>query len=269
MLTHMPAGRTLSPPVDRPDAANANLKRVDAAVLGVAILLFAPPLGSLVLSLPHVASILDRDLAQALLTSLLVAFLSAVLACAMALALAYAARTERLSNHRPRRAMLYDFVPAAVLAVPPFALTAGLFLIVRRVMEPAFAGYVLLPLINGLGALPFAYRFVAPAVTTTGERYGRLADLLGLKGAARLRIVEWPQLRRPFGSAFAMAMALSFGDFGVVALFGGAELRTLPYLLYERLGAYRLGEASALGLVLVTIAFALTSASSRWSDAGR
>ena len=56
---------------------------------------------------------------------------------------------------------------------------------------------------------------------------------------------------------------------GVIALFGGAELRTLPYLLYERLGAYRLDEASAIGLLLVAIAFALAYASSRWSDAGR
>ena len=62
-----------------------------------------------------------------------------------------------------------------------------------------------------------------------------------------------------------MAMALSFGDFGVVALFGGSELRTLPYLLYERLGAYRLEEASAIGLVLMLAAFVLAYGSARWS----
>jgi thiamine transport system permease protein len=64
-------------------------------------------------------------------------------------------------------------------------------------------------------------------------------------------------------------MALSFGDFGVVALFGGTELRTLPYLLYERLGAYRLEEASALGLVLTAAAFTLAYGSARISDAER
>jgi thiamine transport system permease protein len=213
--------------------------------------------------------ILDRDLLQALSTSLAIAFTSAILTCSAALALASAARVERRSDRHSRRAMLYDFVPALVLAVPPFALTAGLFLLVRTVMEPALAGYLLLPLMNALGALPFAYRFIAPAIMTTGDRYGRLADLLGMDSLTRLRIVEWPLLRRPFGAAFAMAMALSFGDFGVVALFGGTELRTLPYLLYERLGAYRLDEASALSLVLVTIAFALTLVSSRWSDAVR
>ena len=137
---------------------------------------------------------------------------------------------------------------------PPFALTAGLFLLIRRVADPAAAGYVLLPLINALGALPFAYRFISPPVMVAGERYGRLADLIGLKGTARLAIVDWPLLRRPLAAGFAMSLALSFGDFGVIALFGGRELRTLPYLLYERLGAYRLEEASAIGLVLVLIA---------------
>jgi thiamine transport system permease protein len=62
-------------------------------------------------------------------------------------------------------------------------------------------------------------------------------------------------------------MALSFGDFGIIALFGGAELRTLPYLLYERLGAYRLDEASAIGLLILLSAFALARFSGRLSHA--
>jgi thiamine transport system permease protein len=80
--------------------------------------------------------------------------------------------------------------------------------------------------------------------------------------------MDWPVLKRPLGAAFALAMALSFGDFGIVALFGGADLRTLPYLLYERLGAYRIGEASAIGLLIVVVAFLLAHASGRLSHAG-
>ena len=75
--------------------------------------------------------------------------------------------------------------------------------------------------------------------------------------------MDWPLLRRPFAAAFALTMALSFGDFGIVALFGGTELRTLPYLLYERLGAYRLDEASAIGLFILLTAFCLAHLSGR------
>ena len=155
-----------------------------------------------------------------------------------------------------------------VLAVPPFALAAEFYLIVRRVAEPTLAGYLLLPLVNALAALPFASRFVAPALRTAAGRYGRLADHLGLSGLPRWRIVEWPLLRRPLFAAAAMATALSVGDFGIVALFGGTDLRTLPYLLYERLGAYRLEEASALGFILVAAAFAWRWAAGRLSQDG-
>ncbi len=44
------------------------------------------------------------------------------------------------------------------------------------------------------------------------------------------------------------------GDFGVIALFGGGELTTLPYLMAERMGAYRMEEAGAIALMLTATA---------------
>jgi thiamine transport system permease protein len=264
-----PAGRTSRLAIERPDAADRHVRVLDCMVLVVTALLILPPLASVASGLSRIPAILDRDLGQAVLTSVVLATLSASAACLVALALAAEARDERLLRRRPGVAMIYDSLPAVILAVPPFALTAGLYLWIRGVTDPALAGYILLPMINALGALPFAYRFISPAVMVAGERYGRMADLLGIEGLTKLRIMSWPLLRRPFAAAFAMAMALSFGDFGVVALFGGNELRTLPYLLYERLGAYRLEEASAIGLLLVAIAFALAYVSSGWSYARR
>jgi thiamine transport system permease protein len=168
----------------------------------------------------------------------------------------------------PRLAAVYDFLPDTLLAVPPFALTAGLFLLIRQFGNPSTAGLVLLPLINGLTAMPFAYRYIAPRLMTTEERYGRVAASLGITGFSKLTIMDWPVLRRPLGAGFALAMALSFGDFGIIALFGGTDLVTLPYLLYERLGAYRLDEASAIGLIIVLVALFLAHASGRLSHAG-
>ena len=40
-------------------------------------------------------------------------------------------------------------------------------------------------------------------------------------------------------------------------------------MIGRRIGAYRLEEASAIGLLLVAIAFALAYAASGWSDARR
>ena len=101
----------------------------------------------------------------------------------------------------------------------------------------------------GAGALP---GLTAPEA--------RLADQLGVRGAARLRWLTWSRLRRPLALALAYAMTLSLGDFSVIALFGSPSAPTLPMLLYQQLGGYRWQGAAAtalLLLVLVTLTFAV------------
>jgi thiamine transport system permease protein len=262
------SGTTLRSSVHRSDSQGPWLKAADGLVLVAAALFLGPPLASVGAGVVHLPAILDADLGAAALTSLAIAAAAAIVACGAALALAAASRHARRVRRSPRLAAIHDGLPTLFLAVPPFALTAGLFVVLRRAADPATIGLILLPLLNGIAALPFAYRFIAPAMTVSGERYGRIADALGLTGWTRLKLADWPLLRRPLAAAFAMAMALSFGDFGIIALFGG-ELRTLPYLLNERLGAYRIEEAGALALVLLLTCLTLAFLATRWSDAAR
>jgi thiamine transport system permease protein len=267
-FTRPPVGHTIRSLVRRPDAKNDGLKVLDTVVLAVSALFIAPLAFSVLTGIRNMLDVIDVDLLQAFATSLAVAAAAAILACILALALASAARRRRIVLRSPRMAAFYDFLPDTLLAVPPFALTAGLFLMIQRFGDPSTAGLILLPLINGLAAMPFAYRYVAPHMLTTEERYGRVAASLGITGWSKLTIMDWPALKRPLAAGFALAMALSFGDFGIIALFGGTELVTLPYLLYERLGAYRLDEAAAIGLVIVLFAVLLAHASGRLSHAG-
>lgn len=266
-LARPPVATTLRGAIPRPDTADRRLRALDFVVLSIGLLFIGPLVLSILTGLSHIGAITDLDLLQALVTSLGIAATAATLACCLALFLGAAARNRRIVLRSPRTAALFDLIPSLLLAMPPFALTAGLYLIVRPFADPSLAGLALLPLINGLASLPFVYRSVAPRLMLAEERYGRLSSALGLEGLAKLRIVDWPLLQRPLGSAFALAMALSFGDFGIIALFGGAELRTLPYLLYERLGAYRFEEASAIGLIIVLVAFFLARLSGRLSYA--
>jgi thiamine transport system permease protein len=267
-LTRPPVVHTTRGLIQRPDAQNTRLKLFDGIVLGIGVLFIAPLALSLLDGLNSITEIWDRDLLRAFVTSLIIAALAATIACVLALALASAARRWRIALRSPRIAAFYDFLPNTLLAIPPFALTAGLFIVIRRFADPASAGLILLPLVNGLAAIPFAYRSLTPRLLTTEERYGRVAASLGIVGINKLSIVDWPSLKRPFGAAFALAMALSFGDFGIIALFGGQDLITLPFLLFENLGAYRLDEASAIGLFIVVVAFLLAHVSDRLSHAG-
>ena len=48
--------------------------------------------------------------------------------------------------------------------------------------------------------------------------------------------------------------AFSLGDFGVVALFGADQARTLPMHLYLQAGSYRSNDAAVTAAVLVVLA---------------
>jgi thiamine transport system permease protein len=108
-------------------------------------------------------------------------------------------------------------------------------------------------------------RQVEPPLILSAERYGRLSESLGISGAWRVRLVDWPLLRRPLMAALAVATALSLGDLGVAAFFGSGELVTLPVLLHQRLGAYRMDEAASVSLLLSLMVLGLFLAAQRWS----
>jgi thiamine transport system permease protein len=241
-------------PQARPDGAHPGLRLIDGAALALTLLLIAPVLASLAGGAAHLRALAEPDMLQAALTSALIAVAAAGAAVGLALLLASAAHEAPLGRPKPGRGRLIDLIVLALIGLPPFALVAGLFIWLKPFGSLQGVGLVLVPLVNALMALPFVYRLLAPPLRQSAARHGRLAASLGLTGAARLRIVSWPLLRRPLAAAFALSAALSLGDFGVIALFGGGELVTLPYLMAERMGAYRMDEAGAVALLLVATA---------------
>ena len=101
---------------------------------------------------------------------------------------------------------------------------------------------------------------IEPAYAVHRRRTERLAASLGLHGVSRLRLIDWPGLRKPFFTALSFAMALSLGDLGAVALFGSDSLMTLPWLVYSKLGSYRTNDADGYALILGLLCLLLTIA---------
>ncbi len=84
----------------------------------------------------------------------------------------------------------------------------------------------------------------------------QLAAQLGLRGWHLFRLLEWPWLRalkRPLAQVLAFGCVLSIGDFGVVALFGSADFRTLPFYLYQQTGSYRGADGAVTALLLICL----------------
>ncbi|WP_448953189.1 ABC transporter permease subunit [Labrys neptuniae] len=255
LLVHAPEAASVGRRLERPDRDGAWLRLADTLVIVVAMLVVLPPLLAVVRAGGSLLSGLDPQVPHALATSLMVALAAASLALAAALILSRS-RLSLAARGWPRLARLMAAAPLLTLAAPPLAFAAGLYVIARASGVADFVAMPALILVNAMMTLPFVHRLVDPPMALAQQRYGRLADNLGLTGWTRLRLVEWPLLAPSATAAFALAMALSLGDLGVVALFGSQSLVTLPALLYAKLGSYRVAEADGIaallaGLVLV------------------
>ncbi len=245
---------------ERTDRAAASTRTVDAIVFTLAgAIIVAPALGVIGggFGAAFAALFADRVFWSALATSLAIGLCAGAIAAAAAFALALAATRLEAREGRARLAQAMTAPAALILAVPPFALATGLFILLRPFAPPASLGPALVTLVNALAALPFALRALAPALAASAARHDRLALSLGVEGWNRLRLIDWPLLRRPLGLALATATALSLGDLGVAALFGGGEAMTLPVLLYAELAAYRMDRAAAAMIALVAVTAAL------------
>lgn len=191
---------------------------------------------------------------RAVATSLAIAVAAAALGIVATLVLVSARHAAApLAARRPSlRAFRMASAAAGslILLVPPIVLGAGWFVLLHGFTDVFALAPVIVVLVNALMALPFLMRVIEPAYLGHMARTGRLSLSLGLTGWRRIRLVDWPGLRRPLAIAFAFAMALSLGDLGAIALFGSRETITLPYLLLERMGSYRTSDAAGLALIL-------------------
>ena len=270
MERRMPDFAPLGWRAPRPDTTGIGLKLIDCGALAIAAIVVAMPVGAVVVAgVPTLGTLARPSTLTAAVTSAAIALPAGLLAVVLALAIATLSRRLRRTlagRHRPRLAMLTDLTGIAILLMPPFTLAAGLFVVVRRFADPFSLGMPMIVVINGLMALPFCLRVLEPPLLVAEERHGRLAASLGISGLARLRLVEGPLIARPLALAFATAVVLSLGDLGVVTFFGAGGITTLPLLIYQRLGAYRMDEAASAALLLMAIAFALFLAALRLTE---
>ncbi|WFP64454.1 thiamine/thiamine pyrophosphate ABC transporter permease [Mesorhizobium sp. WSM4904] len=240
---------------------------VNAGLIALTLLFVAGPMAATVLAgleadLGRLAG--EEAVRRATLTSAALSFLSALLSVALSLSLIAARRALALRRRAGGAMSLLEHATDTgagfVLVVPPIVVGAGWFLALRGVTDVFAVAPVMVVAVNAVMAMPFAIRAVRPAYDAASERHERLCLALGIYGWNRLRLVDWPSLRRPLATGFAFAMALSLGDLGVIALFGSDSVQTLPYLLLARMGSYRTADAAGLALLLGLVCLMLVVA---------
>lgn len=252
----------------RPPSAGKGEAALNTILLGMALLFVAGPLAATLVSglqadLLRLAG--ETSVQRATATSVVLALAASALSVTLAWSLVAARRALAATGRSGsllERAM--DTGAGFVLVVPPIVIGAGWFLLVRRHAHVFAIAPVMVVTVNAVMAMPFAIRAIRPAHDAAAERHDRLCAALGIFGWARLKLIDWPVLKRALATAGAFAMALSLGDLGVVALFGSDSVQTLPYLLLARMGSYRTADAAGLALLLGLLCLALMMIADRF-----
>lgn len=261
-------GISLSVYVHRYDRIGFVEKYTNILLVTVAIAFVAFPIGGVFVSglfADYGRLLSEAKVWQAIITSIVLGASSALLAVILAMALVVAREqvAEKLALQQSQTLFLrffersLDLGSSLILVVPPIVLGAGWFIFLRDWGNPfTFAAPMVIG-VNAAMAMPFAVRLLRPAWDNSAYRHNRLCAQLGLKGMARMRLIDWPVMRRSVSVAFAFAMALSLGDLGTIALFGSDSMQTLPYLLLQRMGSYRTNDAAGLALILAVLCLGL------------
>lgn len=224
-------------------------KAGDVAALAAVTLFLAAPLSAVFLrGLPGLSD-LPASVLPAAGRSVLVALASSLIATTVALTLALRAAHGR--------SPMVETAATLPLATSGLVLGTGLFLLIQPIAAPMSVALPVTILVNVALSLPYLYRILLPEARALQADYGRLADSLALAGWSRLRWLVLPRLARPLGFGAGIAAALSMGDLGVIALFAGERQATLPLVVSQLTGAYRMEAAASAALILVTLSFAL------------
>ena len=193
---------------------------------------------------------------QALSTSLRIAIAAGLLSVTLTMMLLWSSRELR-ARQRPLAGQAMELSGMLILAMPGIVLATGFFLLLNNTIGLPESADGIVIFTNALMAIPYALKVLENPMRDIAALYSMLCQSLGIEGFARLRVVELRALRRPLAQALAFACVLSIGDFGVVALFGNEAFRTLPFYLYQQIGAYRSQDGAVTALLLLLLCFLL------------
>jgi thiamine transport system permease protein len=160
------------------------------------------------------------------------------------------------------RGRLSAFIAAAPLAVSGAILGFGALLGFARPPLAWRSTWWIVPVMQGLVALPYAVRVLRPAVDELDPRLAEASATLGANPASLWIRVTAPLLVRPFVSAVCLAAAVALGEFGVTSFLVRPKQETLPVAiatLSSRPGAILQSQAAALAVILGTLTVVLVT----------
>ena len=261
---------TMRAPCDDILSANSfSLKTLDIFMIAILVLLLIFPLAALawrgvsgdvlaVLTNPHFWRAMGNSVGIAVASGVLVVGLACVLA---------ETRTQLTLRPIIGITALLEMGVMVYLVVPAIVMGTAWFILLRGVANVFAVAPFLVLVANVMLGLPVAYRLLIGKWLAMRGRDERSRLAYNLRGWRGVRFLTIPLMGREIGLIFGLSMAMSMGDLGVIALFASADFTTLPWLLYQQAGRYRVDEAAVTALMLMLVVsalFALGNGLGRW-----
>lgn len=178
------------------------------------------------------------SLGNTLITGISTASLSVI--CA----LTYSILIFMLKPSLRRKLKVLGFLPTAI---------SGVVIGLGWLLLPGTKNITTLILAQSVAAFPFAFIPVYSSMEKISPDIINAAKMLGSsRGEINVRIII-PMIKKSLFIAWIFAFAVSAGDATLPIVLGIPGFENLSLMLYRLSGAYRFGEASACGLVLILI----------------
>ncbi len=244
----------------RYDGHSPGSRAIDSIVLVAGCLVLLPPVIAIVVS-GISGAFVSPTLIKAIATSFIIGIAAALLSFLISWPLAQLGARSNVARRAASVAVL------GALILPPAVVATGWFIVMSRHTSVTGLAPLLVVLMNALMALPFVHAALAPAVAEAAQANDRLCASIGILGFNRFRLIDFPVLRRAIGLSLVMGFIVSLGDLTAILLFGAEGFITLPALIYQQMGSYRMEGSAFTALVLAALSFLLILLADRWSRA--
>ncbi len=184
---------------------------------------------------------------SAIINSILIAGAASFISMKMASSIAMGAARRRSSF-----TVLLTSLPMAVGSV---SMGLGFAFIAAKIpFRNTFTSYLLVLLAHIVVVLPFSVRTMMPGARRIPERLSLAAKTLGGSTKEAYRKIEYPMLSPYRRRTMAFAFALSLGETNATLALSEGRVTTIPILIYKMINQYNYQGASALAVILLTVA---------------
>ncbi len=137
------------------------------------------------------------------------------------------------------------------LAISPITLAFGYISISNVFSIPV---PVELPIVYAILSFPLAFQGILAAWSSIPKDFGDAARIFGANEWQVFRYVDLPAILPAVIGAFALAVAIGFGELGATLMLYTPEYTTIPVAIYRFLSSRHYGEAQAIGTLLIAVA---------------